>query len=484
MALTHMTIKEMCIATEKQLFDRKSAKIESVVIAISMIAMANADGGLLAVGIEDNGEITGIDDYTKNINEILRAPFDFCRPSIMIETETIECIDSKGDHNHILLIRIPQSSELHANHRDEVFLRVGDKSKKLSFDERLQLMYAKGARYYENEPVYGSALDDIDMTAVAEYCNKIGYSKSSEEYIRQNKKFIVDVNGRQEMSGAAILLFGKNPQLFFERARVRFIRYEGTEAKVGADMNVVKDKIFEGRILELLEKTIEFVRSQIKEHTYLGPDARFVTEPEYPEFVWKEIIINAIAHRDYSIKGTDIQIKMFDDHITVESPGTLPGIVRLNNMREIHFSRNPKIAEFLHEYEYVREFGEGIDRMYLEMKQAGLPEPEYRTEAFMVYATIRNEKYVKNMQEKGVDNTQEDTQVNTQVNTQVDTQDKILEFCKEPKSKSEITAFLGFKNSKGVAKNHLKPLLEAGKLVMTIPDKPNSKNQKYVINRS
>ena len=148
------------------------------------------------------------------------------------------------------------------------------------------------------------------------------------------------------MSGAAIMMFGKDPQRFFPRSRVRFIRYEGTEAKVGAEMNVIKDKMFQGRILDLVEQTIEYVRTQIKEHTYLGPDARFVTEPEYPEFAWKEIIVNAIAHRDYSIKGTDIQIKMFDDHITVESPGTLPGTVRLNNMREIHFSRNRRWHSF------------------------------------------------------------------------------------------------------------------------------------------
>ncbi len=395
MRLTDMTIEEMCTTKEKQKFDRKSAKIESTALATPIIAFANADGGLLAIGIEDKGEITGIDDYTKNVNELLRTSLDFCKPSIMVETEEVECVDSKGNANHILLMRVPQSGELHANHRDEVFLRAGDKSKKLTFDERMQLMYAKGARYYEDEPVYGSSLDDIDMDAVSAYCQKIGYGKTSEEYIQQNKKFIVEVSGRKEMSGAAILLFGKEPQLFFQRARVRFIRYEGTEAKVGAEMNVIKDITFEGRILDLVEKTIEYVRSQIKEHTYLGPDARFITEPEYPEFVWKEIIVNAIAHRDYSIKGTDIQIKMFDDHITVESPGTLPGIVRLNNMREIHFSRNPKIAELLHEYEYVREFGEGIDRMYQEMQQAGLPEPEYRTEAFMVYATIKNKKFVE-----------------------------------------------------------------------------------------
>lgn len=474
MNLTTMTIKEMCTTTEKQLFDRKSAKIDATAIATPMIAFANADGGLLVIGIEDNGDITGIDDYTKHVNELLRASFDFCQPSIMIETETISCTDKKGKSNHLLLIRIPQSGELHANHRDEVFLRIGDKSKKLTFDERLQLMYSKGSRYYENEPVYGSTVDDIDMTVVAEYCKKIGYGKSPDEYIRQNKKFIVNVNGRQEMSGAAILLFGKNPQLFFERARVRFIKYDGTEAKVGAAMNVVKDKIFEGRILDLVEKTIDFVRSQIKEHTYLGPNARFVTEPEYPEFVWKEAIINAIAHRDYSIKGTDIQIKMFDDHITVESPGTLPGIVRLNNLREVHFSRNPKITSLLHEYEYVREFGEGIDRMYIEMQHAGLPDPEYRTESFMVYVTIKNKHFLEGTKP---DNTQDNPQDSPQDNTQ----DKILSYCKIPRSKKEITAFLGYKDTKSVAKNYLRPLIQEGKLVMTIPDKPHSKNQRYVV---
>lgn len=148
--------------------------------------------------------------------------------------------------------------------------------------------------------------------------------------------------------------------------------------------------MFEGRILDMVEKSLDFVRSQIKERTKLGADGRFHTTPEYPEFVWKEIIINAIAHRDYSIKGTDIQIKMFDDRITVESPGILPGIVRLNNLRTVHFSRNPNIARFLHEYDYVQEFGEGIDRMYNEMENAGLPAPEYTDNAFMLNVTIKN----------------------------------------------------------------------------------------------
>ena len=384
------TLEELCTKKENQVFDRKSARKDAKGLSNHIVAFANADGGTLVIGVEDNGEITGIDAYTNNINDILRVPFDYCNPSVRVTTETVECKDKDGNLNHLLIMTIPQSSELHANQQDEVYYRMGDKSKKLNFDERLQLMYAKGSRYYEDEPVFRSTLDDIDMDFVAEYCKKIGYTKSPEEYIRQNKDYIVKHDGREEMSGAALLLFGADPQRFFPRARVRFIRYDGTEAKVGTQMNVIKDEVFSGRILDMVQQALDFVRSQIKERTRLGGDGRFVTTPEYPEFAWKESIVNAVAHRDYSIKGTDIQIKMFDDRITVESPGILPGIVRLSNLRTVHFSRNPKIAEFLHQYDYVTEFGEGVDRMFKEMENAGLPAPEYSDNVFMLNVTIRN----------------------------------------------------------------------------------------------
>ena len=386
----NMSIEQICAAPESQEFDRKSARIDAKALAVHLIAFANADGGTIAVGVEDDGRITGIDGYTENINELLRASFDFCKPSVKIETERISCENASGHPDHILLIEVLQSSELHANQADEVFFRIGDKSKKLNFEERVQLMYAKGTRYFEDTPVPDAEPDDIDLDFVKSYTTRIGYKKSPVEYLRENKNFISGKNGKEEISSAAVLLFGKNTMRFFPRARVRFVRYEGTKAKVGAEMNVIKDVIFEGRILQVAEKSLDFVRSQIKEHTYLGADAKFVTEPEYPEFAWKELIINAIAHRDYSIKGTDIQIKMFDDRLVVESPGTLPGIVRLNNMRHVHFSRNPKIAQLLHEYEYVQEFGEGVDRLYEVMETAGLPQPEYKVEAFMLNATIRN----------------------------------------------------------------------------------------------
>lgn len=90
---------------EDQLYDRKSARKDPKGLSNHIVAFANADGGTLVIGIEDNGDITGIDDYTKNVNEILRVPFDFCKPSVLVETETVDCIDVNGKANHLLLIR-------------------------------------------------------------------------------------------------------------------------------------------------------------------------------------------------------------------------------------------------------------------------------------------------------------------------------------------------------------------------------------------
>lgn len=121
------SIEELCTKKEDQVFDRKSARKDAKGLSNHIVAFANADGGTLVIGIEDNGDITGIDAYTNNINDILRVPFDYCTPSVMVTTETVECRDKDGNPNHLLIMTIPQSSELHANQQDEVYYRMGDK---------------------------------------------------------------------------------------------------------------------------------------------------------------------------------------------------------------------------------------------------------------------------------------------------------------------------------------------------------------------
>ena len=269
-----------------------------------------------------------------------------------------------------------------------MFWRVGDKSRKLPFEERLQLMYDKGERYYEDSPAYDATIEDIDMDAVKAYMKRIGYGKSPMEYLQENKGFLTYKGDVPQVSTACILLFGKRPQNFFPRARVRFIKYNGTEEKVGREMNVIKDVTFEGRILDQIQKTVEYLETQVKEHSYLGEDGLFKTDREYPKFVIQEMTVNSICHRDYSIKGTEIQIKMFDDRLVFETPGKLPGIVRTDNIRHTHFSRNPKIAEYLKAYDYVKEFGEGVDRMCRELSAIGTKEPQYHLVAFIMKASV------------------------------------------------------------------------------------------------
>ena len=145
--------------------------------------------------------------------------------------------------------------------------------------------------------------------------------------------------------------------------------------------------------MDQVEKAVDFIKIQMKEKTCPGHDGIFVTREEYQEFVRTEIVVNAVAHRDYGIKGTDIQIKMFDDRLEVDSPGSFAGMVNKDNIRYTHFSRNPKIATFLKDYGYVKEYGEGVDRMCKELESIGLPAPVFNNSTFILKTMVRGAIY-------------------------------------------------------------------------------------------
>ncbi len=122
-------------------------------------------------------------------------------------------------------------------------------------------------------------------------------------------------------------------------------------------------------------------------------DLFFRERLEYPTFAWQEALVNAVAHRDYALTGASIEVWMFDDHITVRSPGLPPAPVTLEQLRQqksIHFSRNPLIVRVLADLGYLREMGEGVPRMYQEMEHYGLNPPELAAEGFIFSVTLRN----------------------------------------------------------------------------------------------
>ena len=232
--------------SQSQTFDRKSINIAPRDFSNHVCAFANADGGIIVVGISDKTKrIEGVDSREHQVNELLRVPMDFCMPTVPFVHEFVECVDSTGKPNHVLVFHIEASPLVHENQAHDAYIRVGDKSKVLSYEDRMTLSLDKGLRSFEDILVPDSSYDDIDEVYLKEYLQMIGYSRGPQEYLLQNKNFAKEKANEMRLSVAAILLFGKKPQLFFPRARVRFIRYEGTEEKFGAEtMRKVEREVY------------------------------------------------------------------------------------------------------------------------------------------------------------------------------------------------------------------------------------------------
>jgi len=188
------------------------------------------------------------------------------------------------------------------------------------------------------------------------------------------------------------LLFYDKPDEFIPGARIRFFKYEGIKIETGQRSNIIKDKLFEGHIAKQVDQLAEMVKSQIREFSFLGADGKFKTVLEYPEFAWYEAVVNAVVHRAYNLKNSNIFVRMFNDHIEVESPGGLPGIVTVENIYKENFPRNPVLMQGLLYLGYVKFASEGIDRMREEMIKLGLPEPEFQDDkkAVLFKVVLRN----------------------------------------------------------------------------------------------
>lgn len=176
---------------------------------------------------------------------------------------------------------------------------------------------------------------------------------------------------------AGLLLFGKDPSLWHERCGLDFVRWEGIERKHGAELNISKRIHLIHPLAVLIEKAYEAIQPFIRERQYLH-DLFFTERLEYPTFVWQEAIVNAVAHRDYSIRGASIEFWMFDDRMEIRSPGLPPHpvtVAALNQRKHLHISRNPMMVRVLADLGYMRELGEGIPRMFEEMERQGFYPP-------------------------------------------------------------------------------------------------------------
>ena len=382
-------LEYLCFAPENQYLDRKSARKKPGELLKHLIGFANADGGLLVIGVEDDGSISGFKSQgAHDVNEFRQIDRNQAFYPLAKEVREIEVINKNDENDIIVVISIePSINRVIVSPDDVAYLREGDETVALSFERRRMLEYDRGQRFFEDETVEGATLDDIDTELVEMYKSHLNIETNlTIEAILKARYLYRD----GKITKAGILLFGKNPSRFLPQARLRVFKFSGSEMDVGQNFNVVKNAEFDKALPRVIMESRDFVKMQLRDFQKLQKDGMFVTIPEYPEFAWFEGIVNAVTHRDYSIAGDHIKISMYDDHLSIESPGKLPNIVTLENIKEERFSRNPRIARTLTEFGWVREMNEGVKRIFSEMAKSYLHEPKYMEPGNKVVLTLEN----------------------------------------------------------------------------------------------
>lgn len=399
-----LTLEYMQTEHENKYFDRKSAKIKPSDLAPLISAFANAEGGTIVIGISDKTlEIEGIHQYGMDkANEFIAIPKNGCKPMPQYNEEFLDVINSKGEEDQLLLLHIqPCVDQIVRTTNDSTYLRIGDKTKELKGDDLRNLEYAKSTRHFEDEINRDASIEDLDEELISEYKEKLDASHLPTEQVLKARAFIKSQDGNNYLTNAAVLLFAKNITQFYPNCRIRFVRYDGNSAQVGTRMNIIKDKTIECNILKLIDETRLFISSQLREFTALDPlTGKFKTVPEYPEFSWLEGIVNAVTHREYGMSGRYILVTMFDDRLEIKSPGKLPNIVTVDNIKDTRYARNPRISRVLTDFGWVRELNEGVKRIYSDMADFFLDEPEYSEPEYAVKLTLKNNIIMRNIRQE------------------------------------------------------------------------------------
>lgn len=366
------------------------AEADPQLLAENLVALANASGGLLVVGIDEQGRPTG-DVWSEDVEAALREAVDLCSPPVESEWQALD-----EDQGRLVGIRVARSAQLHSLHDGRVLVRSGDENRVLSGEEISRLANTKTAGDFEEELIAGATREDFDETILDEYLEKRAARGAGREARIEQLLFEIGATNREGTpTVAGILLFGKRPQAYLPQSGIVFVKFPGTQPASGNGETVYgrRDEL-SGTLARMVERAWSIVWEEMRVGAAVSALAREELT-EYPRFAVREALINAVAHRDYRIRGRRIEIRMYSDRMEIISPGSLPGYITLDNLVEEHFSRNPRLVNGLYQWGYIEELGLGIDRMIEEMVQAGHPPPHFRATPHAFSVTL--EKATRNV---------------------------------------------------------------------------------------
>lgn len=368
---------------EDQWFDRKSARVAPKDLAEDVVGFANAEGGTIVVGLS-NGKIEDV--VPRKENELRQVSIDFTDPPVRVQIKALDVLSNDGKPARLLALTITPGEQVHETMRGDCFLRVGDETRKLSFAQRQELTYDRGASKFDGEPLGDVDVSELSKAQLEAYSGRVGATADIKRLLTARSLL-----SRGRVTIAAYLLFHDHPQQLLPQAHVRLLRYRdvtrGTGSRQSLDAN--GDVRIEGSIPAIIHEAAAVVEEWIPKRRILGLSGTFEAHAIIPRDAWLEGLVNAVVHRSYSLAGDHIRVSIFPDRVEIESPGRFPGLADPRRPLDIsRYARNPRIARVCSDLMITQELGEGIKRIFEEMRALGLTDPIYTQTSGSVRLTL------------------------------------------------------------------------------------------------
>ena len=384
-------------------------------IAESLVALANTEGGAIVVGVDADGIAADQRPVKADIERSLGLADNLYNPPVIIDgCEEIRLNAARGQLRESAAdggsgwrrsavaeklipaysIRVPRSTQLHALADGRVLIRSGAVNRPLGGQEILRLASAKNTGDFESEAVPGASTDDFNRAIIDEYLEKRA-ERTKRVYSGDINRLLAEAgaitaDGKPTVCG--MLLFSDYPQRWLPQSSVVFVRFVGTTPRgEQGHAGYTRREEITGSVPRLIEATWNLVWSEMAISAVVKGLEREETF-EYPQFAVREALVNAICHRDYRLRGRRIEVRMFSDRLEVISPGGLPGFITVENIKHEHFSRNPRLVGGLFHWGYIEELGLGIDRMMEVMEQAGHSPPRFDARPYSFAVALHNER--------------------------------------------------------------------------------------------
>ncbi len=368
---TRTELLEIIANGENSGIDFKRDVLQNQDLAKELVAFSNLDGGMVLLGVDDDGNITGL--TRPRLEEwVMTACRDKIRPAIIPFFETIKNVEQGKD---VAIVRVPRGGDVHSqwhNNRNTYYIRVGSQSREPTPQELSRLFQQRGAFRADLRPISGATIEDLDRRRLKDYFSRVRQQEIPADTNDSNWHSLLintEILLEEGVTLSGMLLFGNTPNRFLPQAGIDAAAFPGMEKDYAAKervalrgpMTPLLDQ--SNTIVEsgLVEQALDFVRRNTPVTAVLEDGARRVEKRTYPDKVIREAIVNALIHRDYLLGNVDIELAIYEDRLEIISPGKLPNGITPDRMRVgTRAARNQLLKDVMRDYGYLEHMGMGV----------------------------------------------------------------------------------------------------------------------------